>query len=521
MTANRLRRLTRLVPSLAATLAAGLGLSPLGQADILELKDGRVLDGFQMEWDEDFVVVHLVNGDLRVPGEMVQTMLDEEGAAFVPRTEEEREKYAEGLVPFEGKWIPIEKRRKAIEDKIEEQRERIAEDRAHATWGDRRFDETKNFLWEYTVPQHIIEAFQARCENYYEQFTKDWKVKRTGREKMRIRFFQSGREFNKTAAGGGGGALAYFVIIPPYEICIFYDRTSFEFTEMVLYHELSHYLQKLINQEFRIPHWPGEGVSEYYGGALWNEKEKELDIGLIQEGRLSSVLSQFDGGKRFSLVEMLSQPKYEDYSWGWTLVHFMMGDKRYKKGFQDYLKGIANDRKVNRIKMGLGAQIIDGIEPAESVEYFKKSLKLKSDEDVAEFEKEWYAYIDEELRAQLLDSVTGLEKAAVSALQDGKRLKAKRLFQEAVDAGSKNPTIYGRYASMMRALGEGGKARDLLRKAVELDPLEATYWWQLAEVTEDADPAEGERLKKLALELDPSVDDNVIDFSGLENSDGE
>ena len=292
--------------------------APLGAADILELKDGRVLDGFQMEWDDEDMIVHLENGDLRVPGDMVQTMLDEE-ATFVPRTDEEREKYAEGLVPFEGKWIPIEKRRKAIEKKIEEQRERIAEDRAHSTWGNRRFDETKNFLWEYTVPQHIIEAFQARCENYYTQFTKDWKVKRTGREKMRIRFFQSGREFNKTAASGGGGALAYFVIIPPYEICIFYDRTSFEFTEMVLYHEeLSHYLQKLINQNFRIPHWPGEGVSEYYGGALWNDKKKGLDIELIQEGRLSSVLSQYDGGKRFSLVEMLSQPKYEDYSWGWT-----------------------------------------------------------------------------------------------------------------------------------------------------------------------------------------------------------
>ena len=71
-----------------------------------------------------------------------------------------------------------------------------------------------------------------------------------------------------------------------------------------------------------------------------------------------------------------------------------------------------------------------------------------------------------------------------------------------------------------RALGEGGKARDLLKRAVELDPLEATYWWQLGEVTEDADPSEGERIKKLALELDPSVDDNVIDFGGLENSDG-
>ena len=83
-----------------------------------------------------------------------------------------------------------------------------------------------------------------------------------------------------------------------------------------------------------------------------------------------------------------------------------------------------------------------------------------------------------------------------------------------------NPTIYGRYASMMRALGEGREGRDLLKRAVELDPLEATYWWQLGEVTEDADPSEGERIKKLALELDPSVDDNVIDFGGLENSDG-
>ena len=126
--------------TLAACTLISLATAPLGAAAILELKDGRVLHGLQMEGDDEDVIVHLENGDLRVPGDMVQTMLDEEGAAFVPRTDEEREKYAEGLVPFEGKWIPIEKRRKAIEKKIEKQRERIAEDRAHSTWGNRRFD---------------------------------------------------------------------------------------------------------------------------------------------------------------------------------------------------------------------------------------------------------------------------------------------------------------------------------------------------------------------------------------------
>ena len=72
-------------------------------------------------------------------------------------------------------------------------------------------------------------------------------------------------------AGAPPGALAYFKFVPPYDLNACFDRQDPVVTEMVLYHELSHYVQKLIAEDFKMPHWPGEGISEYYGGAVWNE----------------------------------------------------------------------------------------------------------------------------------------------------------------------------------------------------------------------------------------------------------
>ncbi|MEE8468527.1 MAG: hypothetical protein V3T22_08735, partial [Planctomycetota bacterium] len=208
-------------------------------ADTLLTKDGRIIDGPPMERSDGKIVIHFENGDVAVPEEMVQ----------------------EVFIEAELKDIPKNRRRK-IEKQIKQQREEIDEAREHTEWRDRYNEETANFNWQYTIPQHIALGLQMRFEAYYKLFAKEWKLKRDKRKpKLPINFYRDSAQFRRTS-GAGGGALAYFRFVEPYDLNACYDRVDPRETEMVLYHELSHYLQKLIDEKFKMPHWPGEGIAE-------------------------------------------------------------------------------------------------------------------------------------------------------------------------------------------------------------------------------------------------------------------
>lgn len=497
-----------------STLTAGALLltstalgAPTG-TDILALKDGRIITDRTLTQEDGFAVVHYENGEVRVPMHLVETLIVE-GEEWMPSTDEEKAKYAEGKVPYEGKWTTIAKRNKAIAKRVKAQVKAVEADLAHATWGKRGKDESANFMWDYTIPEHVKEGFLARCESYYQQFCKDWKVKRDKTKgKMHINFYNNANQFRKIS-GAGRGALAYFLLIGDYDLNLFYDRMDPELTEQVLYHELSHYLQKLINEEFDYPHWPGEGVAEYYGGALWNTKAKKLDIGLIQSGRLAAVKNDISLDRYMSLRQTVLVAQFEDYSWGWTLVHFFMNTK-HKKGFIKYMKGLANDKKVKR---ELGGFQLRRVTPETSLEYLKKCLKLKTEKDVDKLEKEWHDYVDTELQ---LSGVRGLEKAAVNAFRRGKRIRAKRLFGEALDAGSQDPPTYLRYAQLL-ARSDRSRSVELLRKAVEFDPMTAQYRYQLGKMLKrTGDEEEGKTQIAIAKEINPDVDANEIDFTNFE-----
>ncbi len=496
------------IPQIAAALvgmaATAHAVSPQSD-DLLLLKDGRIVSDRPISRDGEFAVVTYENGEVRVPMDMVESLV-KPGEDWLPESEEERKQYEDGKVLFEGRYVPIKTRDREVDKRLKAERERIEEDRQHSYWGKRREDESKNFMWAYTVPEHIKEGFVARCESYYTQFCKDWKVKRDPRKpKMYMNFYNDAGEFRKVG-GAGGGALAYFMFLGNYDLNAYYDRLDPEFTEMVLYHELSHYLQKLINEDFKVPHWPGEGVAEYYGGALWNAKAKKLDIGLIQDGRLAEVKNDIALGNYMSLRKTVTVDQYEDYNWGWTLVHFFMNTK-YKKGFQKYMKGIANDKNVKRVPGPFGLKTVS---PEESLRYLMECLKVKGDDGIDKLEKEWHDYVDNELQ---LSGVKGLENAASGALSLGKRIQAKRLFQEAIDAGSRNPSTFLKYAQLIRNK-DRDRAIELLRRATELDPITAQYHYELGKTLKrSGEKEEGEKLIALAKEMNEEVDKNDFDFS--------
>ncbi len=473
--------------------------------DVLCLKDGRILEGLSMSRDEGGVTIAYENGDVSVPESLILEALIEGEADFVPRTDEEREKYEKGLVPFEGKWVSVRKRNDRIRKRLKHVREDIENMRAHREWANRRRDETPNFNFEYTVPKNIFESYRDQMEAYFELFKKDWKVKNSSKiGKLTVAFYGSPKEWKRTS-GARGGVIGYFKYFPDFELNIFYDRLDPALTEDVMYHEANHYLQQLVDVGFKYPHWPGEALAEYYGASDWDPERKKLTTGLIQEGRLIQIQRDIAGGKRWGIRELLLDRRaFAHYSWGWSLVHFLMNDKRYERRFRKFFLGLAKDGGVKRSSTGSAG--LRTVEPEELLSAFMKYLGVKHDQALDEMQKEWHAYIDDQL-----DFVTprGLEKAADDAKRSNRPLRARRLYEEAVAAGSKNAMTYHRYAELLYIEGEKGEAIKRWRQAIELDPLTGTFYYRMGSAIADMGQEkadEGERLMALGLEIDPDLE---------------
>jgi tetratricopeptide (TPR) repeat protein len=469
-------------------------------ADLILLKDGRIFERSGMERVEGGVKVHFENGDVVVPESMIETAALENQPDFVPTTPEEKAKFEKGLVPFEGKWVKASKRDALVQKRIAERKAAIEEIRKHVLWRHKLEGKTKHFEFHYTVPPHIYEYFRDLMEAYYKEFAKTWKIKQPkdyGR--LLVCFYANRGDFLQISGIGGGGALAYFKFVKPLELNFYYDRTDRDLTEQVMYHEVNHYLQLLLDPKFNMPHFPSEALAEYYGASKFDPKTKKLETGLVLEGRLTEIQMDVLNDEMMGLEKMLSAEMYAHYYWGWSLVHFLMNDKSHRKKFEKFVKDLVAGKGVRHEPYGMGFVTV----PMPKVwEHFKRCYGLKSDEDVKVFEEAWHAYVKDNLK---LVTSRGLEKAAVRAMNAGRDIRAKRLFKEAIEKGSDTAMTYHHYAELLEQKGGRTEAIEYRKKALELAPLEASLYAELGRALRfgGGDEEEGKRLMKLALELDP------------------
>ena len=215
----------------------------------------------------------------RIPTDLVQEVISE-GAdgTFVPSNDKERERIAKGQVFFDGKWMSKTKRDKQVDKLLEEQKQRVEELKSSRLWRNRISRKTKNFTFESTLPEHLLERYMELSENYFASFVKTWKIRKPKGMALNVKFYVDPDSFYQVT-GVGRGTLAFFINIEPYELHVYYDRLDVAGTEDDLFHEMGHYLQKLVDVDFRYPHWPGEALSEYYGisSDLWL-RSPEIDL---------------------------------------------------------------------------------------------------------------------------------------------------------------------------------------------------------------------------------------------------
>jgi tetratricopeptide (TPR) repeat protein len=482
----------RAAPLLALTLLTGSV-----SADIVLLKDGRVFDGKPMERTEDGILVKFANGEVLIPDELIQDAVLANDTAEL--TAEEQEKADKGLVRYEGRWVRASRRDELIQERIEERRKEIEAIREHTRWVDRLRGESRFFTFEFTVPPHIYEYYRDMMEAYFIDFAKTWKVKPPKKQpKLPIMFYTDREAFNQIS-GAGGGALAYFRFVVPREIDFYYDRLDPVTTEHVMYHEVNHYLQMLLNEKFSMPHFPGEALAEYYGASRYDTDKGKLEVGLVQEGRLVEIKNDILADESLGLEKMITTDQlYEHYTWGWSLAHFCLENRKYRKRFEQYVQTLANGKNVERVMAIAGLSTVEG---PENWRIFRECMGLRKPKDVEKLEAAWHDYVKNELQVV---SAGGLEKAARDAERTGRPIRARRLYSEAIEKGTTSALTYHRYARLLDRKGEEDEAIEMWRKAVELEPLEATYHAALGKALIDAgQKEEGERCVALAREIDP------------------
>jgi tetratricopeptide (TPR) repeat protein len=481
-------------------LLLALALGPAAAADILLLKDGRILERDKIERAEGGVKARFENGEVFIPSGLIQEAVLAGEPPAIPDTPEAREMAAKGLVPFEGKWVKPEQRDAAIQKRLDERKAAVEEVRKHTLWRDRYKEETKHFKFEYTVAPHVFAYFRDLMETYYDDFTKAWKVKAPKEVgKLTVCFYTDREAFHQTG-GVGGGVEGYFRFVPPLELNFYYARLDPYHTEQVMYHETNHYLQLLLRPDFSMPHFPGESIAEYYGASTFDPKAKKLNVGQILEGRLTEVQTDVAAGEMMGLEKMVSADEmYEHYNWGWSLVHFLMNDKGYAKKFEKFVDALVEGKDVRQDAMGFGS--MKTVKGSEVWAAFRRVMGLKTEDEVKAMEAAWHAYVKDNLK---LVTSTGLEKAATAAMNTGRSIKAKRLFREAIEKGSQNPMTFYRYADLLADDRKFDEAIAHLQRAIELEPLASSFYAELGRVMgRKGDDEARKRYLALARELDP------------------
>jgi len=236
--------------------------------------------------------------------------------------------------------------------------------------------------------------------------------------------------------------------------------------------------------------------TEYYGASSWDPVKKKLTVGLIQEGRLCEIQSDIDSGDPMDLVKLVStEGAYAHYTWGWSLVHFLMNDPRYAAKFHHFFLSLPDVKKVERVSVN---GTMWTISQADVMTVFARELGLKDADAVRKLDAEWHDYIEEKLK---LVTASGKERAGFKANQDGRKIKATRLLKEAIAMGSRNPLAFHTLAEMKAEDGQLKDAAELWKQALAIDPLNGLFYSRWAFYSARLDKKEAERMQALALEL--------------------
>jgi tetratricopeptide (TPR) repeat protein len=431
-----------------------------------------------------------------IPEALVLDFHLEKDGEFEPRTEEEKEKFAKGLVPWAGSWVSKAYRDKKRQEALENRRRALVEQqKERQEWRNHVTVTTRKFVFKHTLPDDVFEELKVLFEAYYDFFSDYWGVRAGAKFGKPVIHIYHNEDYFLQRSGAPKGVVGWYMPLTK-ELHFFYDRDRHRFTIDVMFHEGNHMLTHMIDEKVRYPKWLNEGMAEYFGASRWDPAKKEMTVGHLQSARLAVIEDEIDDGTWRELEPLMRAPQISatEYAWVWSFCHFLLSSERYQKGFKKFYLALARSSSVQKTTVMLAYKVI---EPDEVIEALKRYLRIK---DLKELEQEWHAYIKD----NLVERPEGLDYGMAAWIMElyGRDDKAKRLFRKALAKGSDEAWVHYGYAEL-RAHEKRRLALKHATRATELDPLHARAWALRGRCLLAEDEEEGLRMLRLGEELDP------------------
>ncbi len=469
-------------------------------ADRLVTTDGRILVPKKARPKDAGYVLTFEHGEVVLPDKSLVKAVEIEGdmSEYVPANEDEKQKLAQGFVRYQGRWYSKTGYEQELKKQFEAGKKRADELALHAEFSNAWVKETSHFEIRSNTSPEWIDYYGELLETYYNLMDKRFSIKvapSLRRTKMVVKIFKNRSEFTKLT-GMSPGVAGFF---DPNEMTLnfYHDYQEPSISQWVALHEGTHLITHLIEPQYKAQIWLNEALADYFGSAdVERGKNGKLVInsGKIQTDRVLTVQLAIQSGDAVTLAALFEVEQEDftafEYAHAWSFVYFLNETPKYKKGFDRFFKDIYTLDKsvVFRVvpygKTGAAKEA----SPQEIRRVVMQTLVGKNDDAaVAALDKEWKDFVAaipiqgaearfkrayrSVIQGQMnADDADSLKKALAEASAD---------LDFAISQDIADPRAWWTRARTRMAQGKRDEARKDLEEAVQRDPLNAVYRFDL------------------------------------------
>ncbi|HVS08499.1 MAG TPA: hypothetical protein VMS76_01400 [Planctomycetota bacterium] len=480
----------------ATFLATALLLAAPAAADRVVTQDGRVLTPKKVKPQGEGYLLVFESGEITLSDKSQVKAVEIEGdmSDYVPQNEDEKKKLEQGYVRYQGKWLSKPAYEDVLRSEHAKSRARADDLAAHSNFHNAWSKDTKHFTVVTNTSPELLDYYAELLEAYYDVMDARFKIKLSPslrRTRMTVNIYKSRREFHKLNKLGAGGGVAGYFYPGDQTLNFYHDYQEPAITDWVALHEGTHLLTYLIDPQYIPQIWLNEAVADYFGSAEIRRDKKgrlEIEPGRLQTDRVLTVQQAIQDGKDIALDDLftISRNDFEafEYAHAWSFVYFLnQSSPRYKKAFDRFFKDLYT------LKKGVEYEIVNYadksgtgkiVPPAEIRRVVLDSL---GNPDVKALDKEWKEFIaaipieGPQARFKRGSRAVFFGEMFAETMEETKRNAeaARTDLDAAIEGGVRDARAWWARSKVRVVQGEMNGAREDLDKAIELDPLNATY----------------------------------------------
>jgi tetratricopeptide (TPR) repeat protein len=421
---------------------------------------------------------------------------------YVPQSEDERQKLEQGYVRYQGKWLSKPAYEDQLRKEFEQSKARADELAKHADFHNAWEQETRHFVVRTNSSPELLEYYCELLEAYYGLMDDRFKINPSPslrRTKMEVNIWKSRAEFYKanrsTIPPGVAGFFMPIVGSLGGSLNFYHDYQEPAISNWVSLHECTHLLTYLIDPQYVPQIWLNEAVADFFGSSkIERDAKGKLRIvpGQLQTDRVLTVQQAIQDEKAVALRDLFLIERDDfsafEYAHAWSFVYFLNESsperrKAFDRVFKDIYtlkKGILTETVPHFDKSGTGKRV-----PPEEIR--RVVLDALATKDVEALDREWKQFIagipvegpGARFKRGWMSIIQGSVFDEDEAKMKAKLAAAKADLDAAIEAGFPDARAWWARSQVLQLQGQEDAAKKDLQSAIERDPLNAGYRYEL------------------------------------------